>query len=121
MKVNSLSAEEVATQAGNLYEHWQTMQLEKKRELIEVIADKIVVGKEKITINLCYAPSCEEMAKKWRKGSLLNPFCHLVIRAIRWDSPRLGGEAKTFTEQKQSSITAPSLRDKIDDLSGWGR
>ncbi|MGD0615300.1 MAG: helix-turn-helix domain-containing protein [Verrucomicrobiota bacterium] len=23
----------------------------------------------------------------WRKGSFLNPFCHLVIRAVRWDSP----------------------------------
>jgi DNA-binding transcriptional regulator YiaG len=23
----------------------------------------------------------------WRKGSLLNPFCHLVIKAIRVDSP----------------------------------
>jgi site-specific DNA recombinase len=73
MKVNSLSAEEVATQAGNLYEHWQTMQPEEKRELIEIIADKIVVGKEEITINLCYAPSCEEMAKRWRKGWDLNP------------------------------------------------
>jgi DNA-binding transcriptional regulator YiaG len=25
--------------------------------------------------------------KNWRKGSLPNPFCHLVIKAIRWDSP----------------------------------
>lgn len=23
----------------------------------------------------------------WRKGSFLNPFCQLVIKAIRWDSP----------------------------------
>jgi site-specific DNA recombinase len=73
LKVNSLSAEEVATQAGNLYAHWQTMQTEEKRELIEIVTDKIVIGKEEITINLYYAPSCEEMAKRWRKGWDSNP------------------------------------------------
>jgi DNA-binding XRE family transcriptional regulator len=90
MKVNSLSAAGVATQAGHLYKHWQTMHPEEKRELIELIVEKIVIGKEEITINLCYSPSSKEMANRWRKGSVLNPFCHLVIRAIRWDSPPLG-------------------------------
>jgi site-specific DNA recombinase len=76
LKVNSLSAEEIASKAGSLYEHWQTMEPEEKREMIELITDKIVIGKDEITINLCYAPSCKDMAKRWRKG---------------WDSnPRLG-------------------------------
>ena len=73
LEVNSLSAAEIATQATNLYDQWQTMQPETKRELIEVITDKIIVGKEEITINLCYAPSCKDMANRWRKGWDSNP------------------------------------------------
>ncbi len=62
------------------------MQPEEKREIVEAIADKIIVGKDEITINLCYAPSCKDMANRWRKGWFLNPFCHLVINAVRVDS-----------------------------------
>ena len=68
LKVNNLSAEEIAAQASSLYDHWQTMQPEEKRELVEVITDKIVIGKDEITINLCYAPSSKDMATRWRKG-----------------------------------------------------
>jgi hypothetical protein len=73
LKVNTLSAEEIAKQASNLYNHWQTMQPEEKREIIEVITDKITVGKDEITINLSYAPSCKDMANRWRKGWDSNP------------------------------------------------
>ena len=73
LKVNSLSTEEIAAQAATLYERWQTMASEAKREIIELIAEKIVIGKEEITINLCYAPSSKEMANRWRKGWDSNP------------------------------------------------
>ena len=73
LKVNNLSAAEIASQANNLYDHWQTMQPEEKRGIIEVITDKIIVGKDEITINLCCAPSCKDMANRWRKGWDLNP------------------------------------------------
>ena len=49
------------------------MQPEEKREIIEVITDKIIIGKDEITINLCYAPSCKDMANRWRKGWDSNP------------------------------------------------
>ncbi len=32
----------------NLYDHWQTMQKEEKREIVEVITGKIIVGKDGI-------------------------------------------------------------------------
>ena len=73
LKVNNLSAEEIASQASNLYDHWQTMQPDEKREIIEVITDKIIVGKDEITINLTYSPSCKDMANRWRKGWDSNP------------------------------------------------
>ena len=73
LKVSNLSAAEIASQASNLYDHWQTMQPAEKRGIIEVIAEKIIVGKDEITINLCYAPSCKDMANRWRKGWDSNP------------------------------------------------
>ncbi|MGO8697792.1 MAG: recombinase family protein [Limisphaerales bacterium] len=73
LKVSNLSAEEIASQASNLYDHWQTMQAEEKREIIEIITDKIIIGKDEITINLSYAPSCKDMANRWRKGWDSNP------------------------------------------------
>ena len=73
LKVNTLSAEEIALQASNLYDHWQTMQPAEKREIIEIITDKIIVGKDEITINLSYSPSCKDMAKGARKGWDSNP------------------------------------------------
>jgi site-specific DNA recombinase len=73
LKVNNLSAEEIASQASNLYDHWQTMQPDEKREIIEVITNKIIVGKDEITINLTYSPSCKDMANRWRKGWDSNP------------------------------------------------
>ena len=73
LKVSNLSAEEIASQASNLYDPWQTMQPEEKREIIEIITDKIIIGKDEITINLSYAPSCKDMAKGARKGWDSNP------------------------------------------------
>ena len=73
LKVNALSAEEIASQAGSLYDHWQAMQPEEKREIVESIAEKIVVGKEEIHISFYYAPTSKDMANRWRKGWDLNP------------------------------------------------
>ena len=36
--------------------------------MVEIIIDKIIIGKDEITINLCYAPSSKDMANRWRKG-----------------------------------------------------
>ena len=73
LKVNSLSIEEIAAQAASLYDRWQTMPSDEKREIIELIVEKIVIGKTEIAINLCYTPSSKEMANRWRKGWDLNP------------------------------------------------
>jgi hypothetical protein len=73
LKVNALSAEEIASQASNLYDNWQTMKPEEKREIIEVITDKIIIGKDEITIRLYHSPSCKDMAKGARKGWDSNP------------------------------------------------
>ena len=73
LKVSNLSAEEIASQARSLYDHWQTMRSEEKREIIEMITDKIVIGKDEITITLYGRHSYKDMAKGWRKGWDSNP------------------------------------------------
>ena len=73
LKVSTLSTEEVATQAASLYDRWQTMPTEEKREMVELITEKIVIAKDEITISLYYSPSCKDMANRWRKGWDSNP------------------------------------------------
>ena len=73
LKINSLSAGEIAAQASSLHEHWQTMEPAQKREIIEIIAEKIIIGKDEINITFSYSPSCKDMANRWRKGWDSNP------------------------------------------------
>ena len=75
-KVETLSAEEVASEAEKLHQLWPKMEPAEKRRIVEAITEKVVIGKGEINITLCYLPPCKDMAKRWRKG---------------WDSnPRLG-------------------------------
>jgi site-specific DNA recombinase len=82
-KVNTLSAEEIASQASNMYDHWETMTPDEKREIVELITEKIIVDKDEITINLSYAPSCKDMANRWRKGWDSRPNFSLFANKIR--------------------------------------
>ena len=67
-KVETLSAEEVAKEAQNLAKLWPMLQADEKRNIVEAITHKIIVGKEEIEIRLCYLPPCKDMAFGWRKG-----------------------------------------------------
>jgi site-specific DNA recombinase len=62
-KVNTVSAEEVLTEAEALYARWPKLPIENKRKVVEAITEKIVIGKGEIDITLAYLPSSEEMAK----------------------------------------------------------
>ena len=129
MKVGNLSAEEIASQASNLYDHWQTMQPDEKRGIIENITNKIIVGKDEITINFSYSPSCKDMANRWRKGWFLNPFCYLVIKSTRVDSsPCKNGQqlAEMLAGYSQhSTLTREALATKLGislgTLKNWER
>jgi hypothetical protein len=101
LKVDCISAEEIASRADSLYDDWQTMQPDEKWE---IITEKIVIDKDEIAINLYYSPSCKDMAKTWRKGWVMRPFCHLVRRAARHDShPRqvTAGKLGTWPPAKE--------------------
>ena len=72
-KVNNLSAQEIVSEATTLYQQWQKLESQAKREIVETITDRIMIGKDEITIDLYYLPSAKDMAKGWRKGWDLNP------------------------------------------------
>ena len=104
-----------------------TSPADEKRRHIEIITDKIIIGKDEITINLSYSPSCKDMADRWRKGSFLNPFCHLVIKAVRVDSPpcknRQSFAAMLLEYRRRSILTREALATKLGvslaSLKNW--
>jgi len=51
------SSDVVLSEAKDLYSQWGTLDFDSKRSIIEVITDRITIGKEDIEINLAYMPS----------------------------------------------------------------
>ena len=63
LKVNTLSADEVLSEARTLYSRWPTLPTEDKRKIAESIVEKLVIGEGEIDITLSYLPTSEEMCK----------------------------------------------------------
>jgi site-specific DNA recombinase len=61
--VRGVSADEVVRESRDLASRWPKMALEERRKIVESIAEKIVIGKGEIEINLSYLPSSEELTK----------------------------------------------------------
>ncbi|HYV90892.1 MAG TPA: recombinase family protein [Chitinophagales bacterium] len=57
LKIQHLSSDTVVQDAKDLYSHWNSLAFEEKRTIIEIITEKIVVGKEDIYVKLSYLPS----------------------------------------------------------------
>jgi len=49
------------TEARDLYSRWPSMEPDDKRKIVENITDRITIGKDEVTIDLCYLPSSPEM------------------------------------------------------------
>src|ERR1700722_14011363 len=67
-RASSLSVEEVVSQARSLHPRWREMSDEEKREIVEIITDRITLARDEITISLYQDVPCKDMAKGWRKG-----------------------------------------------------
>lgn len=70
LKMQSLSNDQVIHEARDLQTQWGAFSKEEKRKIIEVITDKIIIGKEDIEIKLNYIPILGPMDIK---GSTPNP------------------------------------------------
>jgi site-specific DNA recombinase len=76
LKIQYFSSDQVLTEAKDLYTRWPELARDEKRQIIEHTVEKIVIGREDISIELGYIPSSSElMAKKQRNltDSLLQP------------------------------------------------
>jgi site-specific DNA recombinase len=72
LKIKFVSSDEVLTEAKDLYSRWPSLESQDKRKIVENITDRITIGKDDVTIDLCYLPSSSEiMVEKSRnlKGS----------------------------------------------------
>lgn len=57
LKIQYLSSDQVLNEARDLYSRWPELLAEEKRRIVEHITEKIHVGTEEVTINLCYLPT----------------------------------------------------------------
>jgi site-specific DNA recombinase len=62
--VQLLSSDTVMREVKTLYEQWETLPFEQKRNIVETIVNAIEIGREDITITLAYVPSVPQNAKK---------------------------------------------------------
>jgi DNA primase len=63
LRVNNLSADEVLSEANQLYSRWPQLPVERKRKIVEGLLEKVVVEADGgIELNLAYLPTSEEMA-----------------------------------------------------------
>lgn len=61
LKIQYLSSDQIIHEAKDLYSRWPELTPEEKRKIVENITEEIIVGKQDVTINLCYHPSSSEM------------------------------------------------------------
>jgi site-specific DNA recombinase len=61
LKVQYLSSDEILTEARDIYSRWPDLEQVEKRNIIENILQKVVIGKEEVAISLAYLPSSAEI------------------------------------------------------------
>lgn len=66
LKIQYLSSDQILNEAKDLSSRWPDLIPEEKRKIAENITEKIVIGKDDISINLCYLPSYKMVAKEQR-------------------------------------------------------
>ena len=60
LKIQQYSSDTVLSDAKDLYSRWEDLNYEEKRTIVEVITDKISIGKEDIHIKLSYIPTKQQ-------------------------------------------------------------
>lgn len=63
LKISHLFQEEIVAEARDLYTRWPSLPHEEKRQHVEVITEKITVGKGEVEINLLYSPPIYPMGR----------------------------------------------------------
>jgi site-specific DNA recombinase len=64
LKTDELSNEQIVAEAEDLHARWPQMAAEERRKIVELLVKDIVVGKDEISLNLCYHPSFVDTTKR---------------------------------------------------------
>jgi site-specific DNA recombinase len=63
LKVNTLSADAVLSEARALYSRWPTLPVDERRKIAESLCERLTIGVGEIDITLTYLPTSEELTK----------------------------------------------------------
>jgi hypothetical protein len=111
LKSQYLSKDEVLYEARDLYSRWPKLKREEKRQVIETITEKIIIGKKDITINLCYIPSpSKTTAERERSRQVLFPFCQIQLKAQK---PPKDWYGKALYRQQMRTIGATIKQSRL--------
>ena len=66
LKIDGLSSEYIMEEAQALHTDWPTMSTDERRKVIELLVKNVVIGKDEISISLCYLPSFKNMTTEQR-------------------------------------------------------
>lgn len=61
LKIQHLSSDEIIREARDFYTRWPDLDKSEKRQVIETITEKITIGSDEVTIDLCYLPTSSEL------------------------------------------------------------
>lgn len=61
MRIQSGSREEIISGARDLFSHWGNLEPVEKREIVEEIVERIVIGKNDVAIDLFYSPALTQV------------------------------------------------------------
>ena len=64
MKIQHLSRDEVLSEARDLYSRWQDLTHGEKQRIVEAVVERVEIGKDDVSIALCYVPSASEIVAK---------------------------------------------------------
>ena len=56
LKISQISRHEILDNAKSLYERWPSLSHDDKLQVAEALVDKITIGREEVTVELCYLP-----------------------------------------------------------------
>ncbi|HYE75751.1 MAG TPA: recombinase family protein, partial [Blastocatellia bacterium] len=65
--IQHLASDQIIAEARDFYSRWTTLESAEKRQLVESITEKIIVGSSDVEINLCYLPSSTELMAKGQR------------------------------------------------------
>ena len=120
LKIQYMSRDEILSEAKDLYSRWTGLTAEERRKIVESITEKIVVGKEDVTINLCYLPSSPKTTAKEQHNLIpALPFCHISLKGPKPPPPAYPRELNSIGDHiRKKRLDQKLLQKEVAQLLG---